>query len=174
MNRFLKLIHFIALALFLGSILAWIVLSETGPAAPALLAQTRQYIHIGTWALTVPGLWLMLISGLLLGYRRYGPRNRFFQLKLGLTLLILLNASFVVVPAVDMANQLAQAALLEGAGGELGADFQAATLREAIGGGLNILLIVITAAVGVWRPGARGRFTADGHAVNAGAAVKTR
>ncbi|WP_162788022.1 DUF2269 family protein [Chromobacterium haemolyticum] len=154
MNRTLKLIHFIALALFLGSILAWVVLSETGPATPALLAQTRQQIHIGTWVLTVPGLWLMLISGLLMGYRRYGPRNRFFQLKLGLTLLILLNASFVVVPAVDMANQLAQAALLNGA---LSADFHAATLREAIGGGLNILLIVITAAVGVWRPGVRAR-----------------
>ncbi|MCS3806620.1 hypothetical protein HNO92_004229 [Chromobacterium alkanivorans] len=155
MNRTLKLIHFIALALFLGSILAWIVLSETGPAAPpALLAQTRWYIHIGTWALTVPGLWLMLISGLLLGYRRYGPRNRFFQLKLGLTLVILLNASFVVAPAVDQAYLLAQAALPASA---VGADFHAATLREAIGGGLNILLIVITAAVGVWRPGVRAR-----------------
>lgn len=35
MNRTLKLIHFIALALFLGSILAWVVLSETSPTTPA-------------------------------------------------------------------------------------------------------------------------------------------
>ncbi|MCD5362575.1 hypothetical protein [Chromobacterium aquaticum] len=174
MNRTLKLIHFIALALFLGSILAWVVLSETSPTTPALLAQTRQQIQTGTWALTVPGLWLILCSGLLLGYRRYGPRNRFFQLKLGLTLLILLNASLVVVPAVDQANQLAQAALLNGSGGALGADFHAATLREAIGGGLNILLILATAAVGVWRSGSRGRFKADAPGVNAGAAAEIR
>lgn len=151
--RALRLAHFIGLAMFLGSILAFIVISNLGEDAPlAELAFGRRVISAGTYALTLPGMWLMALTGPLMGWRRYGLQSGFFRIKIVLMLVVVLNAHLMVVPAANEATQLA---LQAASAGQLGPAFHGAYLRETIFGTLNVLLILSAAAVGVWRIGAK-------------------
>jgi hypothetical protein len=153
MDRALRLAHFCGLVVFLGSILTFIIVSAlTKDASLANLAFGRAIISTGTHLLTVPGMWLLAVTGVWLGWRRYGVGQRFFQIKLLLIVLIVSNAYAFVVPAVTTATHVAADSLAQG---RLLPTYQAAYLQESVFGALNVVLTLAAAVVGVWRVGVR-------------------
>ena len=153
MIRGLKLAHFGGLVVFLGSILTFIVISALIEGASLEnIAFGRKIISAGTNILTLPGMWVLATTGLWMGYKRYGVKQRFFQIKLLLVTLVVLNAHFIIAPAVASATELAARSLAQG---RLLPAYQAAYMQESIFGAVNVLLTVAAAAVGVWKVGAR-------------------
>jgi hypothetical protein len=153
MLRGLKLAHFGGLAIFLGSILTFIVISALiENASLENIAFGRKIISTGTSVLTLPGMWVLAISGIWMGYQRYGFKQRFFQIKVLLISLVILNAYFFVVPAVNTATEIAIRSLAEG---QLLSGYKAAYMRESMFGAVNVLLTVTAAVVGVWKIGTK-------------------
>src|SRR5512135_1259178 len=104
MLRALKLAHIVGLVIFLGSILTFIVISALiENSSLENIAFGRRIISTGTSVLTLPGLWLIAVTGLCRGYLLYGWKNRFSQIKLLLVTLIILNAYLFIVPAATSA-----------------------------------------------------------------------
>ena len=153
MFRGLKLVHFGGLVIFLGSILTFIVISTLiENASLENIAFGRKVISTGTNALTLPGMWALAITGVWMGYKRYGLHQRFFQIKLLLIALIVINAYFFVVPAVTLATELAVRSLAQG---QLLPEYKAAYMQESIFGAVNVLLTVAAAVMGIWRVGVK-------------------
>ena len=153
MFRLAKLAHFIGLAAFLGSILVFIVISNVSSnASLAELVTARKMISAGTDALTLPGMWLVAITGVWMGWRRHGFGQRFVQFKMALMVLMLLNAHLVVSPAVHGALDAATLSLAQGS---LLPQYAAAYRQESIFGALNVVLILAAAVIGTWRMGLR-------------------
>lgn len=153
MLRALKLIHFGGLVIFLGSILTFIVISALIEGASLEnIAFGRKIISTGTNALTLPGMWVLAMTGVWMGYQRYGLKQRFFQIKLLLITLIIINAYVFIVPAVTSATEIAARSLAQG---ELLPEYKAAYMQESIFGAVNVLLTVAAAVVGIWKIGVK-------------------
>lgn len=151
MLRGLRLIHFGGLVVFLGSVLTFIVISALIEGASLEnIAFGRRIISTGTNTLTLPGMWVLAITGIWMGYKRYGLKKRFFQLKLLLITLVIINAYFFIVPAVTMATEIAIRSLAQG---QLLPEYTAAYMQESIFGAVNVLLIVSASIIGVWKVG---------------------
>ena len=147
----MKLLHFVGLVIFLGSIFTFIVISAlTKNASLENLAFGRKIISTGTDVLTLPGMWILVITGILMGYKKYGLKSQFFIFKFFVVTLVILNAHFLIVPAAHDATEIASRSL---AAGHLLSEYGAAYMRESIFGAANILLAVIAAVVGVWKIG---------------------
>ena len=116
------------------------------------IAFGRKIISTGTNVLTLPGMWVLAVTGVWMGYRRYGVKQRFFQIKLLLMTLVVANAHFIIAPAVASATELAARSLAQG---QLLPAYQAAYMQESIFGAINVLLTLTAAVVGVWKVGAR-------------------
>ena len=150
MQRALKLAHFAGLVMFLGSILTFTLISAlTETASLENLVFGREIISTGTRVLTLPGMWVLAVTGLWLGYRRYGVKRRLFHVKAALIGLIILNAYIFIVPAAASATELAAQSL---ARGELLPAYPDAYMREFFFGAVNVILAVIATVAGVWRP----------------------
>jgi hypothetical protein len=153
MHRGLKLAHFGGLVIFLGSILTFIVISTLIEGANLeRIAFGRKIISTGTTVLTLPGIWVLAITGIWMGYKRYGLKQRLFQLKLLLIALIIVNAYFFVMPAVTSATDIATRSLAQG---QLLPEYKTAYMQESIFGAINILLSVTAAIIGVWKIGVK-------------------
>jgi F0F1-type ATP synthase membrane subunit c/vacuolar-type H+-ATPase subunit K len=85
-----------------------------------------------------------------MGCAEYGVKSRFFRSKLLLAALLVLNAHFIVAPGVHAATAAATRSLAEG---RVLPEYETAYLRESIFGGVNVLLAVAAAAVGIGRTG---------------------
>ncbi|WP_437318283.1 DUF2269 family protein [Sorangium sp. So ce385] len=149
MRSTLKLVHFIGLSAFLGSIAVYIVVSSVClPGDLAALATGRALIRTGTLFITVPGLWALLVSGAALA-ARLPAAPRWLKLKLGLVALIALNTHLAIVPATGRALDLAQASVRAQA---LDPAYRAAYLTESGCGAVNVLLFLAVIALSVFRP----------------------
>lgn len=146
-------LHFLGLAMFLGSILGHITLGLVPGAnnQPQAMLVGRQAIQIATWSLTVPGLALLVVTGLFLTLRGgwgFG-RRRWLAVHQIIGVLILLNAGLMLVPIggdlLDVASKIVQgSASLE--------DFAALKGRESAFGAGNLMLALITIFVAVLKP----------------------
>ena len=153
MHRGLKLVHFIGLVIFLGSILTFVVISTLIEGASLEnIAFGRKVISTGTNVLTLSGIWVLAVTGVLMGYKRYGLKQRFFQIKLLLIILVVIDAYIFVVPAVTSATGIAVRSLEQG---QLLPGYRAAYLQESIFGAVNVLLALAASIVGVWRIGVK-------------------
>ena len=153
MFRGLKLLHFAGLVIFLGSILTFIVISALIEGASLEnIAFGRKIISTGTNTLTLPGMWALAITGVWMGYKRYGLKQRFFQLKLLLITLVVINAYFFVVPAVTSATEIAVRSLAQD---QLLPEYKVAYMQESIFGAVNVLLTLAAAVIGIWKVGAK-------------------
>ncbi len=151
MIRTLKLLHLLSFVLFLGSIITFVVISAmTKEASVADLAFGRRIISIGTSVLTLPGMWLLGLTGTWMGYSRFRLRGRFVYLKLSFMFLIIMIAYAFVVPAATAATGLAVQSASQG---QLLAGYGEAYTRESIWGGVNVLLSLGAAIVGLWAIG---------------------
>lgn len=154
MLKYLKLFHYLGLMLFLGSIFVYILISGlTSHNSLENLVFARQIIHTGTLFLTIPGLGLVLLSGFVMTAKYYGfDKHLWLNLKQFLTLIILFNTAFLVLPAIGDALQLAK---LSQETGFLLPEYQAAYQQEAIFGGINVMLSIVSMVVAIWKPKAR-------------------
>ncbi len=153
MLKGLKLLHLLGMVLFLGSIITFVLISaRTEGASLQELAFARRIISAGTATLTLPGLWLLATTGLLLGFLRYGPAHAVFQTKAFIALCVIANAHLLVMPAVEEATALARQSLLQG---ELLAAYNDAYLRESAFGAINVLLALTAAIIAIWRPSSK-------------------
>jgi hypothetical protein len=111
----------------------------------------RQAIETATWALTIPGLALLAMTGLFMTLRgRLGfLKFRWHSLHVVIGVLIMLNAALVLVPVggdlLDAASEIAK-----GSGSR--ETFAALTGRERTLGPVNLILALVTVFVAVLRP----------------------
>ena len=134
MNKIAKALHFLGLAMFLGSILGHICVGFVPGAkdrAEAMLFG-RQTIEIATWSLTIPGLALLAAMHQTIGA------------------LILLNAAFVLVPVGSDLRHLASE-IVQGSGSIVA--FAALIGRETMFGAANLVLTFVTVFLAVLKPG---------------------
>ena len=153
MSRALKLAHIGGLIMVLGSISTFIVISTLMEGASLEnIAFGRKIISTGTNLLTLPGIWVIAITGVGMGFKRYGLKQRFFQFKLMLIILAIINGYFFVLPLVALATEIAVRSL---AHGQLLPEYRALYMQESIYGTVNILIILAAAVIGVWKVGAK-------------------
>lgn len=153
MYKIAKALHFLGLAMFLGSILGHVSIGFVSGAkdqAEAMLFG-RQAIEIATWSLTIPGLALLAATGLFMTFRGglgFG-RRRWLTVHQIIGALILLNAAFILVPVggdlLDVASKIIKGS------GSLEA-FKAFSGREGIFGALNLVLALATIFVAALKP----------------------
>jgi uncharacterized membrane protein len=146
-------LHFIGLAMLLGSILAFIVIGAV-PVPEGDVAAVHHYrrlIRIMTWVLTVPGMLLVALTGLTMTIvRGYGfLRVGWLTLKQLAMLVILANAAFLLVPYVEQLFALSLQGLAQGA---LPPEYAVLKVREDIAGTVNFLFILASIALAVLRP----------------------
>jgi hypothetical protein len=148
-----KVLHLLGLALFLGSIFGHIVSSALGGEVGGTLAfqMARAHIAFATSVLTMPGLYLSLLSGvaMVLAGRLSPLRERWLFLHGGLAIAILLLALCIIQPAVAQVLLGAQE-LVRGAG-SLQAVTSAKHIEDAVGGA-NVVLALVAIGVAVWKP----------------------
>lgn len=152
-GKLIRAFHLIGLALFFGSILGHAI----GGLAPALHASPetellgRQMITSSTRYLTVPGLALLMITGIAMVVRRRTSllKARWLYLHAGFALLIALNAFIVLIPAGNALLGMAEGAV----SGTAPADGQAMLQgREAMFGATNVVLSLVILFLGVIKP----------------------
>jgi hypothetical protein len=152
MRKALMFLHLLGFAVFLGSIPGHIVLGQLADSASSLdgLAILQAAKHTSILALTLPGLMLITASGLgLLLTRRELLRARWMRLKLGLALLVVLNAVLVLSP---IGAQVAGLASEAAASGGIPPALSRLEARESLFGAANILMSFAIAALAVARP----------------------
>lgn len=159
MTKTLKLAHFVGLVLVLGSIVTYIVISALikGASLEALVFG-RTVIRTGTLYVTMPGMWLITLTGIALAARKYAFFTlRWLDLKLVLAGAALVNAHLVIVPATGKLLELAQASLAAGA---LHADYASLYLfRESLPGAANVAAMLAAMALAIWRPAGKEKAT---------------
>ncbi|MBI5453077.1 MAG: hypothetical protein HY956_00450 [Deltaproteobacteria bacterium] len=153
MDKAIKFLHLVGMALFLGSIAVFTLISELiKDSTLPDLAFGRAMISSGTAFITLPGLWLVVASGLIMVFRGRGLSEGWLKLKLALAILIVLNAHFIIVPAANNALASANASI---AAGSLSPVFRKALLTESVAGGINVAMAVIAMIAGVVKFGRR-------------------
>jgi hypothetical protein len=154
MFRVLKLLHIASLVVFLGTIITFILISTLlDDRSLENLVFARQIVSMGTRELTLPALWFAGVSGISMGLRRQGWKQPFFQFKLALTVLALINAYGFVLPAVTAAHRWAAASFAKGV---LLPEYHAAAMQETIFGAVNVGIALAASVIGVWRLGWKG------------------
>ncbi len=158
MHKALRIIHFLGLAAFLGSVFGHILLGRlVDPVAePSVFVDLMWAKHASTAWLTVPGLVVTMLSGLgLVATRPALLRHRWLPLKIGLAFMVAANGSLLLEPLGQGITEAAQqvAALHGTADGEVALTRLAVlTQRESLLGAANLLLVLVILTLGVVRP----------------------
>lgn len=153
MIKVARALHFLGLAMFLGSVLAHITVGfiPGADSDPRTMLTARQAVSAATVFVTVPGLALLLATGVFLTVRsKMGVgRTRWLTVHQVLGVLIVLNGVFVLYP---LGSGLSAAAtqLVEGTWSL--ARFDAVAARERIFGSVNVILALVTVLVAVLKP----------------------
>lgn len=150
MNKGAKFIHIIGLVLFLGSIFTYTLISTlTKNASLADIVFAREIISAGTTYLTLPGLFIIVLSGIISTIKEVRfLKHRWLNVKFAALVIILLNTFIFILPAANDALELAKASLAEG---KLLSEYSAAYMQESIAGGVNVLLAIGSIISGIWK-----------------------
>jgi predicted secreted protein len=152
-TRLAKALHFLGLAMFLGSILSHVALGFVPGARDPAQAMLfwRQGIEIATDSLTVPGLALLVVTGLFMagwGGSRFA-RQRWLIVHVTIGFLIVLIAAFVMLPVGI--RSLDQAIKLSHGVGSM-ETFSALIGRERIFGAITIVLALSSILIVTLKP----------------------
>lgn len=149
MRKLMKLLHYLGLVLFLGSILSYILISALAKGSTlANLVFALQVINAGVKFLTLPGLLVMIVTGIILTTHYGFFRTRWLNIKHVLIVIIAVNTFAFILPAETDALRFAQASLDKGT---LLPEYIAASARSALAGGINVVLIGLAMVAAVWR-----------------------
>lgn len=153
LRKSFKILHFIGLALFLGSVFGHVATSALGGAAggSAEFIAARENISALTSMLTLPGLGLTVASGLAMALvGRVNPiRARWLGLHGALAAAVVVLTAAFVAPA---GRRVLEDALLLNSGGASLAEIQSGLTSEHVFGALSIVLSLLAIGVAVWRP----------------------
>ena len=153
MLKFVKAAHLLGVVLFFGSILGHITVGLVPGAKddPQTALFAREAIGVATTYLTLPGLVLLVLTGIFMIAKGKLPvfKTRWLTLHALIGMLIALNAVFMLYPTgrelLETASQVATGALpidllhaIEG--------------REAAFGAVNVLLCLVTVLIAVVKP----------------------
>ncbi len=156
MKKTTKLLHLIGLVMFLGGILSSIVMnSVVGVSTDALLIyHQRLFVSAFTWALTIPGMWILIVAGSLtaLAGKCRLVEHRWLIAKLVLGTLILINGTFILAPLVSQVTSIAEESA---ARGQLLPTYMPFKAKEDMYGIANFLMLVIAFLLAVYKPGFR-------------------
>ncbi len=153
MYKAFKTLHIVGMALFLGSIFAHIAAGRVPGAEtePAAMVFVRQAIDLATRYVTVPGLGLAILSGIIMALLGpAGALKRRWQLAHMALAAVVVAVTFIVM--IPVGREILATALAISAGGKPVDAFSAVALPEHIWGGVNILLILIAVAIGAAKP----------------------
>lgn len=153
MDKTLKVAHLVALALFVGSVPAHILLfalaERSQDAQGFALLMNAKYMCVQV--LTLPALFLTLATGVALMVRQdlTPVRARSMAAKLALVALIALNGLFVLRPTARDLSALADNAIGTGSRTNEIAELER---REGLYGNLNLAMILAVFVISVFRP----------------------
>lgn len=152
MRPTLKTLHLLGLALFLGSLPGHIIIGHFGPDSGIPIQGVvfaRHLLQALCLFSTLPGLILLLVSGLLAwrDTRRNHPLGRWLALHIGFGLAVVANGAAVLTPVIFTLTATAHG-LMDGA--EAQAAWDRAKQIEDIAGTLNLLMALVCLGLGVW------------------------
>lgn len=152
MRHIARFAHLFGLVLMLGSILAFLIASGVAARGSVTeLAVARRIISNGTTFLTLPGLTLLVTSGVTLVLAGSGMlAKRYVQVMALAVAAMAVNGVVFVLPAVRSTTGLAEASL---AVGHLVPGYEQAFSRESMAGAVNIALALVAMAAGIWGAG---------------------
>ena len=160
MSKSLKIFHVLGLVMFLGSIVAMIVVNQGHPAGvgPEQYLFARKAIYFTTSVVTMPGLYLLIVSGvgMVIAKRMWPLPTPWLLLKAVFAGLILVNAQFLVVPIGKVLAGAAGGVVLDEF---TRSDLAAIENREHYFGSVNVVLTLLAIGLAVFRPqlSARGK-----------------
>lgn len=144
MKKTTKLLHLIGLVIFLGGILPSIVMnSVVGTSTDVVLIyHQRLFVSAITWALTIPGMWILIVAGSLtaLAGKCRLIEQRWLIAKLMLAALILINGTFILAPLVSQVTSIAEQSAAQG---QLLPTYMPLKAKEDMYGIANFLMLLI-------------------------------
>lgn len=160
MKKTTKLLHIIGLVMFLGGILPSIVMnSVAGTSTDAVLIyHQRLFVSAITWALTIPGMWILIVAGsltALTGKYRF-IEHRWLIAKRVLAALILINGTFILAPLVSQVTSIAEQSAAQG---QLLPTYMPLKTKEDMYGIANFLMLLIAFFLAIYRPSFKGAQT---------------
>lgn len=151
--KFVKFVHLLAVAIFIGSIPTHIVLGELAAhrvEISDIVALHDAKVDITHW-LTTSGIIVALLSGAsLLNQRRQLLKQNWMKVKMALVAIIVLNGIMALTPFAETLLSLAQTAQTNAS--VLGDEYAKTQQYEAIAGAINIAMILAVTALAVFRP----------------------
>jgi hypothetical protein len=153
MNKTLKVVHIVALSLFLGSIFSHILLGQLAESVSGIVVFSSLYHakYMETLLLTSSGLLLMLITGAaMLVERKLKPfKLRWLSVKLVIVIMISVNGFFILTPIGKELDDFAASAVSLDL---IDPHFWQLKKEETIYGVVNLLLILVTIAISISKP----------------------
>jgi hypothetical protein len=143
MFKMLKCLHLIGLTLFLGSIWVYIVMGT--PLEPQLItAYVRHSVSSLVMILTLPGLLLMITTGIGMSLLRRRLISPNYLMTKSILSFVIITISYFVIKSIRLSASLVD---------KLPADtllFQQALKHEVIFGAINVSLILITITYAIY------------------------
>ncbi len=134
----LEYLFSVGCALFVGSIVTFIVVSALAARSSALadLVFARTIVRTATLAVTVPGMWLAVAARAAMLWQRE-PHWAHSSLQLAVLGLIVSLTHLLIVPATRRCLLLARRSLADG---QLQSAYRSAYLQESVPGAINLVL----------------------------------
>lgn len=153
MKKTATFLHHIGLIMFMSGILPSIVMNAAVGASTdaVLIYHQRLFVSAITWALTIPGMWILIVTGsltVLAGKYRL-IEQRWLIAKLALAALILINGTFVLAPLVSQVTQLAEQSASQG---YLLPTYMPLKATEDIYGIANFILLIVAFILAIYKP----------------------
>ncbi len=156
MKKTAILLHHIGLVMFLGGILPSIVMNAVVGASTdaVLIYHQRLFVSAITWALTIPGMWILIVTGSLtaLAGKYRLVEHRWLIAKLALAALILINGTFILAPLVSQVTSIAEHSALQG---QLLPTYMPLKAKEDMYGIANFLMLIIAFILAIYKPSFR-------------------
>jgi Predicted integral membrane protein (DUF2269) len=152
MIRALRLVHILSIVGFLGSIMAYVVISEKLKTTKDLthIYLITSYINFAVRSFTIPMMGLSILAGFWLaiqkGYKIFS--ERWIIIKMAFVMTIVVNAVGMIVPLRDKKEVFALESLQKGV---LSEEFVSTQRIEDIFGVTNICLILITVGLTIYK-----------------------
>lgn len=151
-----KMLHIIGLVMFMAGILPSIVMNAVvGDSADAVfIYHQRLFVTAITWALTIPGMWILIVAGALtaLAGKYRLVEQRWLIAKLVLAALILINGCFILAPLVSQVTSIAEQSALQG---QLLPTYIPLKAKEDLYGIANFIMLVFAFLLAIYRPSYR-------------------
>jgi len=148
-----KVLHLSGLIMFIGGIVSSIAMNHVTLKSEdaALVYHQRLFVSEITSVLTIPGMWILIISG---GLMAFAERSRLFGhrwliAKLLLASAVVINGAFILTPLVDQVTALAEQSSSQG---HLLRSYVTLKAEEDLYGTLNFIMLIAAFFLAILKP----------------------